>query len=189
MFLVRLEIAKRFDLTFRGASFSGEDDNFRRGARRDGDVFLGGLLERETLLIGLLRIGLLETLRIGLLETLRIGLLETLRIGLLETLLIGLLRIGLLETLRTGLLETLRIGLFLEARTGGEGRRLRLTGDEDFRGRLSLLGLLLSAEEFARRLGFEATGDRLTFCSSSLSILLFISSSFVLFSSSDRFRN
>ena len=184
MFLVRLEIAKRFDLTFRGASFSGEDDNFRRGARRDGDVFLGGLLERETLLIGLLRIGLLETLRIGLLETLRIGLLETLRIGLLETLLIGLL-----ETLRTGLLETLRIGLFLEARTGGEGRRLRLTGDGDFRGRLSILGLLLAAEEFARRFGFEATGDRLTFCSSSLSILLFISSSRVLFSSSDRFRN
>ena len=173
MFLVRLEIAKRFDLTFRDASFSGEDDNFRRGARRDGDVFLGGLLERETLLIGLLRIGLLETLRIGL----------------LETLLIGLLRTGLLETLRTGLLETLRIGLFLEARTGGEGRRLRLTGDGDFRGRLSILGLLLAAEEFARRFGFEATGDRLTFCSSSLSILLFISSSRVLFSSSDRFRN
>ena len=137
MFLVRLEIAKRFDLTFRDASFSGEDDNFRRGARRDGDVFLGGLLERETLLIGLLRIGLLETLRIGLLETLligllRTGLLETLRTGLLETLRTGLLetlRTGLLETLRTGLLETLRIGLFLEARTGGEGRRLRLTGD------------------------------------------------------------
>ena len=181
MFLVRLEIAKRFDLTFRDASFSGEDDNFRRGARRDGDVFLGGLLERETLLIGLLRIGLLETLRIGLLETLLIGLLRT---GLLET-----LRTGLLETLRTGLLETLRIGLFLEARTGGEGRRLRLTGDGDFRGRLSILGLLLAAEEFARRFGFEATGDRLTFCSSSLSILLFISSSRVLFSSSDRFRN
>ena len=181
MFLVRLEIAKRFDLTFRDASFSGEDDNFRRGARRDGDVFLGGLLERETLLIGLLRIGLLETLRIGLLETLLIGLLRT---GLLET-----LRTGLLETLRTGLLETLRTGLFLEARTGGEGRRLRLTGDGDFRGRLSILGLLLAAEEFARRFGFEATGDRLTFCSSSLSILLFISSSRVLFSSSDRFRN
>ena len=189
MFLVRLEIAKRFDLTFRDASFSGEDDNFRRGARRDGDVFLGGLLERETLLIGLLRIGLLETLligllRTGLLETLRTGLLETLRTGLLET-----LRTGLLETLRTGLLETLRTGLFLEARTGGEGRRLRLTGDGDFRGRLSILGLLLAAEEFARRFGFEATGDRLTFCSSSLSILLFISSSRVLFSSSDRFRN
>ena len=170
---MRLEIAKRFDLTFRDASFSGEDDNFRRGARRDGDVFLGGLLERETLLIGLLRIGLLETLLIGLLRT-----------GLLET-----LRTGLLETLRTGLLETLRTGLFLEARTGGEGRRLRLTGDGDFRGRLSILGLLLAAEEFARRFGFEATGDRLTFCSSSLSILLFISSSRVLFSSSDRFRN
>jgi len=121
MFLVRLEIAKRFDFTVRGASFSGEDDNFRRGARRVGDDFLG-LLERETLLIGLLVLtGLLETLRTGLLETLLTGLRETLLIGLRETLLIGLLetrRTGLLETLRIGLRETLRIGLRENLRMG-----------------------------------------------------------------------